>query len=173
MQLSEVDESGRRRPVPREGSERLEVYDTLIAAIGQLPEIPEELEVEVNAGSRCIEIQGKHLATTMNGVFAGGDVVLGPASVVEAIAQGRAAASAIDRFLGGKGNLEEQLAPPEDLSALPAMEPETEARLRVPMPELPPRRRKNGFDQTEKGYSKKAAMEEASRCLRCDLQDKS
>ena len=173
MQLSEVDESGRRRPVPREGSERLEVYDTLIAAIGQLPEIPEGLEVAVNAGSRCIEVQGKHLATTMNGVFAGGDVVLGPASVVEAIGQGRAAASAIDRYLGGKGNIEEQLAPPEDVSSLPPMQAEMEARMRVPMPELPSRRRKNGFDQIEKGYSKKAAMEEAMRCLRCDLQDKS
>jgi hypothetical protein len=109
----------------------------------------------------------------MNGVFAGGDVVLGPASVVEAIGQGRAAASAIDRYLGGKGNIEEQLAPPEDVSSLPPMQAETEARLRVPMPELPSRRRKNGFDQIEKGYSKKAAMEEAMRCLRCDLQDKS
>ena len=173
MQLSEVDESGRRRPVPMEGSERLEVYDTLIAAIGQFPEIPKGLEVAVNTGSRCIEVQGKHLATTMNGVFAGGDVVLGPASVVEAIGQGRAAASAIDRYLGGKGNIEEQLAPPEDLSILPPMQEETEARLRISMPELSPRRRKNGFDQIEKGYSRKAAMDEAMRCLRCDLQDKS
>jgi NADH-quinone oxidoreductase subunit F len=171
MRLSETDASGRRRPVPIEGSERVEIFDSIIAAIGQFPEIPKELEVEVNDRSRCVVVDGKHLATTMDGVFAGGDVVLGPASVVEAIGQGRAAAQAIDRYLGGKGNIDEHLALPEDLSALPPLETETGERQRLNMPFLPANRRKTTFDQVEKGYSKEAAIEEASRCLRCDLQD--
>jgi succinate dehydrogenase/fumarate reductase flavoprotein subunit len=104
-------------------------------------------------------------------VFAGGDVVLGPASVVEAIAQGRAAARAIDRYLGGTGEIEEKLAPEEDVAALPPLPTETEARYRPDMPCISMSRRTSTFDQVEKGYTRKAAVEEASRCLRCDLSD--
>jgi NADH-quinone oxidoreductase subunit F len=171
MMLSETDASGRRRPVPIEGSERIETFDSIIAAIGQFPEIPKQLEVEVNAGSQCIVVDGKHLATTIDGVFAGGDVVLGPASVVEAIGQGRAAARAIDRYLGGKGEIDEQFAPPEDVYALPPLATETGARQRSKMPFLPASRRKSSFDQIEEGYTEEMAIEEASRCLRCDLED--
>ncbi len=169
MELSEMDSSGRRRPVPVEGSERDELFDSVIAAIGQFPDIPGRLGVDVDMRTQRIAVKARTPATSMDGVFAGGDVVLGPASVVQAIAQGRAAAIAIDRFLGGNGDIEERLAPPEDVSKLPPVETETKARYRPSMKHLPMEHRVGSFDQVEKPYSKKDAIEEASRCLRCDL----
>lgn len=171
MELSDVDESGRRRPVPVRGSEHAEVFDSIIGAIGQFPEIPRKLEVAINDQSRCIQVPDRQLSTTVDGVFAGGDVVLGPASVVEAIGQGRAAAEAIDRYLGGTGNIEETLAPPENTQLLPPMETETGERKRLAYAFIAPSKRTSTFDRVEKGYSKQEAMREASRCLRCDLQE--
>ena len=171
MRLSDMDASGRRRPVPIEGSEYAELFDSVVAAIGQLPDIPKNLEVEVNPRNQRIQAEEDSLATSIDGVYAGGDVVLGPASVVEAIGQGRDAARAIDRYLGGTGDIDEHLAPAEDLSSLPPLKTETRARHRKQVPYIPVSRRVGSFDQVEKGYTKKTAIEEASRCLRCDLED--
>ena len=98
-------------------------------------------------------------------------MVLGPASVVEAIGQGRRAAEQIDRFLGGDGDMQETLAEPEDLSWYPPLRAETKARLRPKVQLLKPSTRVKGFSQVEKVWSKEEAMQEASRCLRCDLED--
>jgi len=170
MELGDMDSSGRRRPVPVEGSEYTREYDSVLAAIGQQPEIPQKLEVEVSRRQR-IGVDELTLRTSVEGVFAGGDVVTGPASVVGAIAHGRLAAEAIDRYLGGTGVIDEKLAPEEDLSKLPPLSAETKARLRPNMPHRVPKVRVKNFQQVEMGYTRQAAVKEASRCLRCDLEE--
>ncbi|MDD3994420.1 MAG: FAD-dependent oxidoreductase, partial [Dehalococcoidales bacterium] len=109
MQLGEPDASGRQRPVPIEGSNFTESYDTIISAIGQTADVPDTFNVECAKGNRLPV--GKDKATVKGGVFAGGDAVSGPATIIEAIASGRAGATAIDKYLGGKGIIDEQLAP--------------------------------------------------------------
>jgi NADH-quinone oxidoreductase subunit F len=170
MRLGDFDASGRRRPVPIEGSEFTVDVDTVLSAIGQFPNIPKNLGVESGSGERIIVDEDK-LSTSAEGVFAGGDVTLGPASIVEAIAHGRRAAIAIDEYLGGSGDIDERLAPVEDVGSLPPMKAETRARHRPRMDMGSPGTRKRNFKQVEKGYSKADAIKEASRCLRCDLED--
>ena len=102
------------------------------------------------------------------GVYAGGDCVSGPASIIEAIAAGRKAAANIDKFLGGKGEIDQPLAPPEvDILVwdLPA-----KADTRVAMPCIPLSNRTCGFAPVEVGYSGDAAVKEAWRCLSCDAR---
>ncbi|MEE8204539.1 MAG: pyridine nucleotide-disulfide oxidoreductase, partial [Dehalococcoidales bacterium] len=103
------------------------------------------------------------------GIFAGGDAVTGPASVIEAIAHGRQAAISIDKYLGGKGNIDEVLAPPEG----EVVTPEEAAEGRRPeTPTLPINERLGNFSQVELGYNEETARKEAKRCLNCDLEDR-
>ncbi|GAG27077.1 unnamed protein product, partial [marine sediment metagenome] len=95
MELGEPDTSGRRRPVPIKDSEFNKKFDTLIAAIGQAPQTPADFGVRIGRGS-TIQVDPVTLTTNRVGVFAGGDAVTGPATVVEALAAGRSAASRID-----------------------------------------------------------------------------
>jgi NADPH-dependent glutamate synthase beta subunit-like oxidoreductase len=172
MELGGPDETGRRRPLPIEGSEFDVVLDALLSAIGQFPAIPAKLGVEVDAKSGCIAVHPDVFATSVDGVFAGGDAVSGPASVVQAIAHGRHAAQAIDLYLGGNGDIRETLAPPEDLEGLADLAVETGARTRPKLLAAPVKRRIRGFERVERGYSRRTAIAEASRCLRCDLERK-
>jgi NADH-quinone oxidoreductase subunit F len=169
MRLSEPDDKGRRKPVPVEGSEFELQFDSVLSAIGQFPLIPKELGIEVDPNSQLISVHPDTFATPVDGVFAGGDVVSGPASVVQAIAHGRLAAQAIDRYLGGDGDITETLAVPEEVGSLVALENETGGRKRLEVPVTPMGNRTRGFRPVERGFSKVEAMEEASRCLRCDL----
>jgi NADH-quinone oxidoreductase subunit F len=168
MELGEMDTSGRRRPEPIKGSEFAMSFDTVIAAIGQRPEIPAKFGLPIGRGN-TIQVDSDTLATTREGVFAGGDVVTGPASVIEAIAAGRQTAISIDKYLGGQGNIDETLASPE--GEIAPLE-EAEEKWRSQMPILPVEQRINDFSQVELGYSEEMAGEEAERCLRCDLEER-
>jgi len=168
MRLGEVDASGRPRPEPMAGSEFVMSFDTIIAAIGQSPEIPGRFSLSLGRGN-TIEVDPDTLTTSREGVFAGGDVVSGPASVIEAIAAGRQAAISIDKYLGGKGEIEETLAPPEGMVA--PLEEATEER-RIEVPTLPVAERLKGFGQVELELSEEMAIREAKRCLRCDLEER-
>jgi heterodisulfide reductase subunit A2 len=100
-QLGPPDASGRQRPVPILGSEFLLSCDTLIPAIGQVPDvsgIDTVSGLEITADNR-VRVDAHTFETGLPGVFAGGDLVLGPATVVEAIAQGREAARQIHAFI--------------------------------------------------------------------------
>ncbi|MBI4284665.1 MAG: NADH-quinone oxidoreductase subunit NuoF [Chloroflexi bacterium] len=165
MALGDVDTSGRRRPVAVKGSEFSLVFDTVIAAIGQQPEVPGEL---TTGGGNTIKVDLDTLATGKAGIFAGGDAVTGPASVIEAIAAGRQAAISIDKSLGGKGEIDEKLAPPE--GELKPLEEAGEKRRPV-MPVLPLGQRLCSFATVELGLTAELAAEEARRCLRCDLEE--
>ena len=168
MELGDVDASGRRRPEPVKGSEFTMSFDTIIAAIGQRPELPGRFDLAIGRGN-TVQVDPDTLATSREGVFAGGDAVTGPASVIEAIAAGRQAAISIDKYMGGGGVIDEVLAPPErEMASLE----EAEEKWRPQIPALPVEKRLGGFDEVELDWSEEAAVEEAGRCLRCDLEER-
>jgi formate dehydrogenase beta subunit len=109
-----------------------------------------------------------NLATSKRGIFAGGDAVKGPSTIIEAIAQGRLACVSIDRFLGGAGVIPESLS--EEMITEP---PETAPRgtERPEVRKIALKMRRATFDSVERAYPGKAAVTEASRCLSCDLRD--
>jgi len=170
MELGKVDDSGRRRPVPIEGSEFTGEYDLMIKAIGQESVIPESYGLEVERWN-AIKADPDTLATSREGVFAGGDAVSGPASVIEAINAGRQAAISIDKYLGGEGNIEEVLAPPEgEITPLDTDAVEGE-KFRPKLKTLAAKERIKSDDLVVLGWEPKQAIEETMRCLRCDLEE--
>ncbi|MCR4404084.1 MAG: NADH-quinone oxidoreductase subunit NuoF [Candidatus Acetothermia bacterium] len=174
MELGEVDETGRRRPIPIPGSEFTLELDTLIAAIGEEPEIPfQDGQVRVSKW-KTIEVDPETFATGRPGVFAGGDVVSGPGTVIEAIAAGKVAAQSIDSYLRGLPLTREYrltrpsvYIPPVELS-----EEEVIQARRPAMPLLRPEERASNFKEVELGLTEEQAIKEARRCLRCDLETK-
>jgi formate dehydrogenase beta subunit len=169
MELGEPDASGRKRPVPVQGSEFEMDFDTVVAAIGQEPDIPDTLGLDTIAGGR-IKVSADDLAVNTSGVFAGGDLVTGPASVIEAIAAGRKGAVSVDRYLGGTGDIDESLAAPDEPSAWMGRDEGFYDRRRAAMPCLPAETRAESFAQVELGFDRDRAVAEAERCLRCDLR---
>lgn len=169
MKLGEPDASGRRRPVPIPGSEYSSDFDNIIASIGQAPEVPANLGVKLGR-SDIITADKQTLATSREGVFAGGDIVTGPASVIEAIAQGRQAASSIDKYLGGSGIIDESLVTVEGPEPKLGSDGDFLDRKQVTMPCLDTKQRLADFVEVELGYPEATAIEEASRCLRCELR---
>jgi NADPH-dependent glutamate synthase beta subunit-like oxidoreductase len=168
MRLGAIDTSGRPRPEPIEGSEFSMSFDNVIAAVGQRPEVPNQFKLTIGRGN-TIEVDLETLATSREGVFAGGDAKSGPASVIEAIADGRQAAISIDKYLGGKGEIDEILAPPEEIMA-PLEEVLEGGRTEVPA--LPLAERLKSFRLVELGMDEEMAIREAKRCLRCDLEER-
>jgi heterodisulfide reductase subunit A-like polyferredoxin len=175
MELGEEDASGRRRPVPIEGSESTVDVDTVILAIGQKPEteLLRDSGFEVTRWE-TIAVDEIHCGTNLEGVFAGGDAVRGPASVVEGMADGKRAARAIDNHLNGRplgDDLEPPARPPEPMTEEErlTLRIETEVAARVAMPELDPTERSGSFDEVELGYTADMAMAEAARCLNCGV----
>ena len=171
--LGDVDSSGRRRPVPIPGTEFTIDLDTLIVAIGERPDSDYlvSMGLELDKGGR-LPVDAKTLQTNRKGVFAGGDLVTGPNTVVNAIAAGRKAASVIDRYLHGK----ELVKPPELKLPSVFIEPavvsdeELEDAERVEPATLNAKSRKKNFSEVEMTFSAEQAVREARRCLRCDLE---
>jgi heterodisulfide reductase subunit A-like polyferredoxin len=178
MKLGEPDESGRRRPIPIEGSEFVIPADTMIAAVAQAPEVSfleESTGLEITRQGTFV-VDPRTLATTKPGVFAGGDAAKGPGTLIEAIADGRRAALSIDRYLRGV----ELLTPREELP-LPVVElsrEEVRARAergeldlgpRVHIPVVAVEERTRDFREVELPLSQEQARAEASRCLSCGL----
>jgi len=169
MELGEPDDSGRRRPVPIKGSEFTISVDRLIAAIGQRSNVPEKFDIEVNKRGR-IEADEQTLSCSKEGVFSGGDVVTGPASVIEAISDGRKAAVSIDKYLGGKGEIEQAFVPAEEENPWIGREAGFAYNKRVETTLLSPDKRETGFSQVECSLDEKKSVEEAERCLKCQIR---
>ncbi len=169
MELGEPDARGRRQPVPIKGSEFSKEFDTLIMAIGQAPQTPGGFGVRTGRGS-TIQADPITLTTNRAGVFAGGDAVSGPATVVEALAAGGLAASRIDDYLQRRYPLADKEVK-ERLSG--DLLPETIEMIRktgrLELPTLSPEARTKDFKPVELGYSWEAAINEARRCLRCGM----
>jgi len=168
MRLEQADASGRAAVQPVSGSDYAIAADTVMAAIGQTTGVSDAWGLTRRADGTIAVSEGS-LKTSREGVFAGGDVVLGPLNVIEAIAQGRKAAQEIDRYLGGSGDIAEILAPDagEEMNYHPDIHPQGKGC--VSMSELSPRSRSHGFELAERGYTEAEAAEEARRCVRCDL----
>ena len=168
MRLGEIDASGRPKPEPIPGSECVLGFDIVISAIGQASDMDSRAPLEADRRGR-LSVKDGTLETSHDGVFAGGDVVTGPASVIDAVAAGRRAAEDIDRYLGGDGDVSLVLVPPEDTEGL---EPpgEQDSRRRELARRRSPQRRVRDFDEVDIGYSERQARQEASRCLWCDLE---
>jgi heterodisulfide reductase subunit A-like polyferredoxin len=175
MELGERGPDGRRQPFPIDGSEFTESVDTVILAIGQKPET-ELLKASGLTLTRWDTVTADDTLrqTNIDRIFAGGDVVRGPSSVVEAMSDGQRAARAIDNLLSGRP-LDEGLEPPSD-APQPLTDEErltltitTESRRRAVMPELDSRDRLSGFEEVELGFTEAMAREEAARCLNCGV----
>ncbi len=161
------DKAGKFSPVYDDGVTTHAEADTVILAIGQSPVLEfVDLDGVATAGNRIQA--GADQATGAAGVFAGGDVVTGPASIIGGVAQGRRAAEAIDKYLGGKGDISEVLAKPEDMVELTPLTGEILTRQETP--HLQVWERTNNFDQVEKPMSAMAVAAEAGRCLQCDAR---
>lgn len=168
--LGKADASGRRRPVPIEGSEFIVEADTIIPAIGQVV----EQELIAGAGEVFFTKQGniecdpEKMITSKADIFAGGDAVSGPATVIEAIAAGNRAAVSIRNYLEGKNLPVSPLLLPEtpleeiDFNGLKYMQ-------RARMPVLDIEKRINTFEEFELGFDEKLAREEALRCVDCSI----
>mgnify|MGYP001025656591 CR=1 FL=1 len=178
MRLGEPDASGRRRPIPIEGSEFDMPCDAMVAAIAQAPEIrfldPNHgLEI---ARRGTFKVDPQTLATNRPGIFAGGDAAAGPGALIEAIAAGRRGALSIDRYLRGV-----PLLTPRELTPLPTVElteaeiadkvarGEVDLRPRVETPKAPVAERVGDFREVELCLTEEQALAEAQRCLNCGL----
>ena len=171
MALGEPDRSGRRRPVPVEGSDFVVEADTIIGAIGQSTDtgfLYNDLPVRLNKWGD-IDVDGTTMRSSEQKVFAGGDCVTGPSTVISAVAAGRRAAEAIDELVT-RGYVRprhpdytcrrtgEDIGPDE--LAVPHVP-------RAELPELPVAERTTSFVEVESGLSESEARTEARRCLRC------
>jgi homotetrameric NADPH-dependent glutamate synthase len=174
MKLGEPDESGRRRPIPIKGSEFFIDVNTVIPALGQVPDIKYAREAGLKVTDRgTITVNEATLATDIDGIFAGGDVVTGPAMVIEAIAAGKKAALSIDEYLKGEPlTSKDDTRAPQELSKdeIVALKKRFPAKNRVKGKELKPERRIKGFKEVEQVYSVAAARREAKRCLASQIE---
>jgi NADH-quinone oxidoreductase subunit F len=166
MELGEFDNSGRRKPKVIEGSSLCVKSDMVIPAVSQYSDLPfiNKDELEVTKWGTFV-INKESMMTTIEGVFAGGDVVRGSDVAITAIADGKKAAKAIDKYLGGLGllNTGEEIKIPEPVDEKELIEHE-----RFPMKYLDQEQRKHSFAEVAVGFHKLNAIAESMRCLRCD-----
>ena len=174
--LGDIDSSGRRRPIPIEGSEFTIPLDTLIIAISEQPDTdsidPEQLsDLKINQDG-TIWVDPDTLATSLRGVFAGGDVVTGPNTVVDAIAAGRKFAVMADRYLNNEPLKQprQPKLPRTYLESWQLTPEEQKDPSRKHAPKLDYETSLKSFEEVEQTFEKEDATFEARRCLRCDLE---
>ena len=176
--MGDLDESGRRRPIPIEGSEFTVELDTLIVSISETPDI----SFLKNEGLKftkwnTIVADPETFYTNKKGVFAGGDIVTGPNTVTDAVASGKITARSIEQYLSGKEVKREYeiTRPSIYIEPLKLSVEEQENLLsskRAKMTLLSAEKRKYNLLEVEQGLTEEQAIIEARRCLRCDLETK-
>jgi len=169
--LGEVDASGRRSPVPAPDSEHTIKADTLIVAIGEQPDTGMLDSFGFALVGDRLTVNGDTMETSKAGVFAGGDVVTGPYTVIDAIAAGSRATVMIDRYIQGEPLLqpESQSLPGVYIAPPASSESESGKTVRTEPPAADVAIRRKTFDEIEGTYSAEDARAEAARCRRCDL----
>ena len=164
--MSNFDNTGRRNTSHIEGSNFLIDVDVVIPAVSQYADLPfiRKADIGVTPWGTFIT-DPQTLMTTMQGVFAGGDVARGPDEVIRAIADGKRAAVSIDLYCGGTGRLNKGRA-----IDIPVSVDDDEVLLhnRFPQDMLPVGTRTKNFDEVLLGYHKLNAIAESMRCLHCD-----
>jgi NADPH-dependent glutamate synthase beta subunit-like oxidoreductase len=167
--LTEPDSTGRRKPVPVEGSEFFIECDHIVPAIGQEPDlsfIDENSGVEVSKWN-LLEINPANMMTNRKGVFAGGDAVTGPATVVEAVEAGKTAARYMTAYLKGEElpkEWEDDGVRIDDWSQVVEIVPSAR---RASTPTSDPLKRRSNFKEVNLAFSEEEARREAQRCLNC------
>jgi NADPH-dependent glutamate synthase beta chain and related oxidoreductases len=163
------DENRRAIIEKEEGSEHHIDADTVIFAVGQRSALTEEAGLELGRAN-SIAVKEGTLSTSTDGIFAAGDVVYGTKSVIQAIASGRDAASEIDKYLGGDGDISEVLAPVEEkepyIGQVEGFGYLERANSQVDGAES----RSDNFRLFDHGICDQEICGEASRCLQCDLR---
>ncbi|MEN6437903.1 MAG: NAD(P)-binding protein [Syntrophobacter sp.] len=171
-ELGPADESGRRRPVPIVGSEFTIDCDVIIPAIGQEPESKCCTESGVNTGRRGrVTVAENSMRTSAEDVFAAGDAVSGPATVIESVAQAHKAVAAIDLYLRGESldGLPAEEAKPKGSENWREVPKGIEARPRAAINRLNLEEAKKAFSEVSLGMSEDSAIAEAERCLNCGI----
>ena len=167
---SVFDDDGNFNPTYDEDITYKSDADHVILAIGQAADLGfVENKKNITVSQGRIEVHETDFSTGEKGIFAGGDVVSGPDSIINAIAHGRKAAAGIDRYLGGDGNIDEVLAQSHNEVLLLDFVIETKPRDQMPL--LKPWERIAGFEQVELGFTKEQIAAESSRCLECDARE--
>ncbi len=171
----DVDASGRKKPVPVQGSEYFIPLDTLIVTIGDTPDVEYIADMGIQVSKwGTLEVDKETFMTNKPGVFAGGDVVTGPNTVVDAIAHGKKAAAMIDRYVNDKDLKQpgERRLPSVYVPPLEVIEEEADAQenKRIELPTIPVYERKRSLMEVELPLMEEQALYEAGRCLRCDLE---
>ncbi|MCR4427080.1 MAG: NADH-quinone oxidoreductase subunit NuoF [Firmicutes bacterium] len=167
MRLGEFDRSGRRRPVPVDASRFIIDVDTVIPAIGQSPDLSFMSGELLATKSGTVVTDPETCETSIPGVFAGGDCVTGPWTVVGAIGAGRKAALSIDKYLGGSAWIDAE----QEIDRHQVGELMEEQCKRCLMPELPVSERTRNFREVEIGLTEDMAVSEAARCFQCDVRE--
>ncbi|MFA6201040.1 MAG: NADH-ubiquinone oxidoreductase-F iron-sulfur binding region domain-containing protein [Bacteroidales bacterium] len=166
MMLSEFDASGRRKSVEIKDSNFILDVDFVIPAVSQYADLPFIGKNEIGQTKwGTFVTDPDNTMTTMEGVFAGGDIVRGPEDVISAIADGKKAASSIDIYLGGNGLLNK--GPEIDIPRV-FDDDEIVSHMQFEQEMLPPNVRKNTFDEVVIGFHKLNAIAESMRCLHCE-----
>lgn len=175
MKLGEPDSSGRRRPVPIEGSEYEEPVDFILEAIGQRIDTSDLEDLALDHWS-SIDADETTFTTNKDGIFAGGDAVTGPSIVISAIDHGRKAAHSMDLFLNGKkivaeDRLQFKIAK-EDFGMLGNKDFEDHPKMeRRKFKKINSDYRVKNFDEVELGFTEESFKGEVTRCLECGCQD--
>ena len=150
-------------------SEHVIEADTVIFAIGQRPDLPEDFDLDLTPRG-LLEVDEYTQETSEDGVFACGDVVLGTTSVINSIAAARKTASAVDKYLGGSGNINETLAPPAEWKAWLGKDGSFASQARHEQCRHSATERIKGFTVVDEGLDEQSALAEANRCLNCNLR---
>jgi NADH-quinone oxidoreductase subunit F len=174
MELGDLDQSGRKRPIPIKGSEFTVEIDTLMPAIGQQPDLSAAQSSNRLKISKygAIEVNPEILYSGVDGVFAGGDAVSGPNAVTSAMADGKIAAKMIHKYIQEQPLEQEYKVtrPAVHVEAVELTDKEIEELQKPAMPLLPVEERSGNFKEVELGFTEEMAIKEAKRCLRCDLE---
>lgn len=167
VEPSTSDKNTKKRPTLIKGTEFTIKTDMVISAIGEVPDsalLNNECKLGITSKG-TIKVNVENLTTVVPGVFAGGDAVTGPSSVVDAIASGKKAAVSIDRYLRGEGNVVRKRSPVRKVNNLPGEGIEEKAR--VDPTRLPVQQSIRNFKDVYAGYTEDMAMDEVSRCMTC------
>jgi len=169
MELGEPDESGRRRPVPIADSEFTIVVDAVIPAIGQESDwacLTDECACTLSDWG-TMKVDPVTFQSEDPDIFAGGDAVIGPATVVEAVGAGKEAAISIGRFIRSEDLFEDRRSDWSGVKDIP-----TEGRARIPktiMRCLEPETRIGNFNEVQLGFDENDSLREVNRCLECGV----
>lgn len=170
--LGDFDESARRRPQPIVNSEYVLPVDVIITAIGQSTDVSCAQGCGVDFNRNTTIKVGKDLSSARPGVFAAGDAVLGPATVIEAVAQGNRVAQEVDRYLQAEGATQSTQWLAYDSVPLTYSMEDYALAARPEMPVQEPVLRRHNWHEVELGFDEETCRAECKRCLRCDIEEK-